>query len=260
MAAIACKKPRLESRATVVSITCIKLDSVSHHWFAARLACLALCPFLLAAAQNSEPTTLLVHGEAAVSVEPDIAELDLGVQTQAQTSQLAADQNDVKTKELVKGLYADDVKLINVSVNPNYRYAKDGGAASVTGYTAISTVRITIRDLSQLRAVIESATQGGASSVNRLAFDLKDEQAARGKALAQAAAQARSSAEALAAALHLKTGRLIHIEEVQPVVISPARELDVSAIKEAISQHSPIAPGSMQIHASVNLVYAVYAK
>lgn len=220
------------------------------------------------AAQNSrstgEPTTLLVHGEASVSVEPDIAELDIGVQSQAGTSQLAADQNTAKTKELVKGLQpligSSDISLANLSINPNYRYAKEGGAASITGYTANSTVRITVRDLSQLRKVIESATQAGASSINRLSFDLKDEQAARGRALAQAAAQARSGAEALASSLNLRIGKLMRIEEVQPVVISPAREVEVSALKEAMSDQSTIAPGTIQIHTSVNLVYAVYTK
>ncbi len=229
---------------------------------------LALCSFLALPAQNSrtagEPITLLVHGEAAVSVEPDIAELDVGVQSQGQTSQIAADQNAGKSKDLVKGLHdlvaSTDIKLVNLSINPNYRYAKEGGAASITGNTASSTVRITVRDLSQLRKVIESAAQAGASSINRLSFDLKDEQAARGRALAQAANQARSGAEALASSLNLRIGKLIRIEEVQPVVISPAREVESSALKEALSDQSTIAPGTIQIHASVNLVYAVYEK
>ncbi len=117
-----------------------------------------------------------------------------------------------------------------------------------------------MRDLTQLRKVIESATQAGASSINRLSFDLKDEQAARGRALAQAAAQARSGAEALASSLNLRIGKLIRIEEVQPVVISPAREVEVSTLKEAMSDQSTIAPGTIQVHTSVNLVYAVYGK
>ncbi len=235
---------------------------------ALRLLIAVLCCLLPLAGQNKrtsdEPTTLLVHGEATVSVEPDIAELDVGVLTQAQTSQAAADQDAAKSKLLVSQLQklvaAGDIKSINVSVNPNYRYAKDGGAAVVTGYTASNTVRVAIRDLSQLRKLIEAATQAGASSINRLTFDLKDEKAARARALEQAAGQAQSGAEALAASLKLRIGKLIRIEEVQPVVISPAREVEVSALQEAVPNQAAIAPGTIQIHASVNLVYAVYER
>ena len=229
-----------------------------------KLLVISLC-CTLAAAQNKraadEPTTLFVHGEATVSVEPDIAELDIGVLSQAQTSQAAADQNAAKSKQLVAQLQRlvtpGDIKSVNLSINPNYRYPKDGGAAVVTGYTASNTVRVAVRDLSQLRKVIEAATQAGASSINRLTFDLKDEKAARARALAQAAGQAQSGAEALASSLKLRIGKLIRIEEVQPVVISPAREVEVSALQEAIPDQAAIAPGTIQIHASVNLVYAV---
>jgi uncharacterized protein len=231
---------------------------------ASRFLLIWVCCFSLAA-QNKravdEPTTLLVHGEATVSVEPDIAELDVGVLTQGQTSQAATDDNATKAKQLVAELQRlvapGDIKAVNFSVNPNYRYGKNGGAAELTGYTASNTVRAVIRDLSQLRKVIEAATQGGASSINRLTFDLKDEKSARARALADAAGQAQSGAEALASALNVRIGKLIRIEEVQPVVISPARELEVAALREAVSNQAAIAPGTIQIHASVNLVYAV---
>jgi uncharacterized protein len=227
----------------------------------------ALCCLPLAA-QNKrateEPATLSVHGEATVSVEPDIAELDVGVLSQAQTSQVAADQNATKVKQLIAGLQrliaTADIKSVNLSVNPNYRYGKDGAAAVVTGYTASNTIRVAVRDLKQLRAVIEAVTQWGASSINRLTFDLKDEKAARARALAQAADQAQSGAEALASSLKLRVGKLMRIEEVQPAVISPAREVEASALQETVSNQEAIAPGTMQIHASVNLIYEVHQR
>jgi hypothetical protein len=211
-----------------------------------------------------QPATLSVHGEATVSVEPDIAELDVGLLSQGQTSHGAADQNTTKSKQFVAQLEQlvgqDNISSISLSVNPDYRYPKDGGAAAITGYTASNTFRLTIRDLSQLKNVIETATRAGAGSINRLTFDLKDEKAARARALAQAARQAQSGAEALASSLKMRMGRLIRIEEVQPVVISPAREIEAATLKEATLAQTTIAPGSIQIHASVNLVYAVYEK
>jgi uncharacterized protein len=223
---------------------------------------------LPSSAQNKhateEPTTLLVHGEATVSVESDIAELDVGVLAQAQTAQAAADQNATKAKQVVAVLQrlvaSSDIKSVNLSVNPNYRYGKDGSAGVVTGFTASNTIRVTVRDLSQLRKVIEVATQSGASSINRLTFDLKDEKAARARALAEAAGQAQAGAEALASSLKLRIGKLTRIEEVQPVIISPAREVEASALQETFANQGTLAPGTIQIHASLNLIYAVYQR
>lgn len=238
---------------------------MTRHSIPIKLLVILGCGVLIAMAQtkraSEEPTTLLVHGEATVSVEPDIAELDIGVLSQAQTSQAAGDQNAAKSKQVVAQLQRlvnpADIKSINLSINANYRYPKEGGAGVVNGYTASNTIRLAIRDLSQLRKVIEVATQAGASSINRLTFDLKDEKAARARALAQAAGQAQSGAEALASSLKLRIGKLIRVEEVQPVIISPAREVEVSALQEATPDQAAIAPGTIQIHASVNLVYAV---
>lgn len=231
-----------------------------------RLLLISICSLVPLWAQSNqtvrEPAaTLTVHGEATVSAQPDIAEIDIGVVSQGPTSQAASDDNVARTKKVSSQLEQfvppGDLKSINISVNPNYSYPKDGGSGVIKGYTASNTLRVTVRQISRLRKIIETATQAGASSINRLSFDLQDENAARARALSKAAGQAQSGAEALAASLKLTIGRLVRVEEVQPVVISPAREVEVSALKEPMVSNAAIEPGTIQIHASVNLVYAV---
>jgi hypothetical protein len=39
------------------------------------------------------------------------------------------------------------------------------------------------------------------------------------------------------------------------VVISPGREIEISPLKEESSSSPSLAPGSIQIHASVNVTY-----
>src|SRR5579875_2599618 len=174
----------------------------------------AVCVFSLKSLPAQEiissnaPPSIRVHGEATVSAEPDQAQVDVGVVTQAVNAKAATDQNAAQTRALVDELQtflpASAIKTVNFSVNPNYRYPKEGGQATITGYTANNTVRLSLSDISMLQKVIETATKSGANSINRLTFSLKNEKEVRARALANAASQAESGAEALAGSLKLK--------------------------------------------------------
>jgi len=217
---------------------------------------------LLAPARAQEPSrntipSILVHGEATVSANPDEANIDIGIVTQAPSSQAAADLNARQANTVMQALRtlvgSASIKTVNFAVNPNYRYPKDGGAPAILSYTANNTVRVVLDDISKLRKVIDAATQAGANNVNRLTFALHDEKAVRARALAEAAKQAHAGAEALAASLKVKLGRLLHVEEGQPVIISPAREIELG--KSESMEQPPILPGNIEVHANVKLTF-----
>ncbi len=216
---------------------------------------------LTAAAQRSTmpPPDVRVHGEATVSAQPDRVQMDIGVISQGATSQAAADLNAKQSNTVVAQLRtlvpAANIKTINFSVNPNYEYPKDGGTPKILGYTANNTVRLEIDDLTIVRKVIDAATKAGASNVNRLTFVLRDESKARAEALAKAALQAHAAAEALAAALKVKLGRVLRLEEEQPVIVSPGRQVELTAGKAQTMESAPIEPGDIEVHASVTLTF-----
>ena len=225
-----------------------------------RLIRLFLSGVLSIAAQSaSTQPSVRVHGEATVSVEPDQAEIDIGVVTQGPSSQAAAESNTSQANSVINQLKAAaptaTIKTVNFSVNPNYRYSKDGGTPTILGYAANNTVRIELNDVSLVRKVIAAATESGANNVNRLNFTLKDEKPYRAEALGSAAAQARASAEALASSLHLHLGHVLLVEEGQPVIISPARQVEFS--KAESNTETPISAGNIDVHASVNVTFAL---
>ena len=230
-----------------------------------RWAVLGLIALGAAAQQVNVPPAVpyvRVHGEATISQPPDRVQLDVGVISQGATSEAAAELNSKQSKAVIdslrQALPAGNIQTINFSVNPNYQYPKDGSPPTILGFTANNTVRLQIDDMKMLRNLIDAATKAGASNVNRVNFALRDESKARAEALGKAADQARAGAAALADRLHVKLGRLLRIEEEQPVIVSPGRQVELAASPEAGAVRStPIEPGSIDVHASVSLTFEV---
>jgi uncharacterized protein YggE len=208
--------------------------------------------------QKGVPASLRAHGSATLSVMPDQAQFDIGVMTQAATAKAASDENTRQSSALVRELTAAfpaaSIRGLNFSVNPSYQYPQ-GGAPTIAGYMATNTVRLLLSDLSKLQTVIDIAITSGANSINRLAFTLRDEDSARAQALAAAAHQAQASAEALASSLKLKLSRLLTVEEGQPVIVSPPRELSFEKLQS--TSLAPVSPGAIDVHADLDITYEV---
>ena len=207
--------------------------------------------------------SITVSGDATVSAEPDQAEIDIGVVTQARTAPDATKENaerlarvlaEIK-KQLGKG---DEVKTSGYSLAPNYRYPQ-GGKPEIVGYTASNTLRIKTTNLSLVGRLIDSAMQAGANNVNRLVFTLKDELAAQLGALKMASAKARAKAEAVAAALGLKIVRIISVNEGERMV-QPIYRQAMAARAETASAPTPVEPGTVEVRSTVSMTVEVSDK
>ncbi len=216
-----------------------------------------------AVAQDSTdklPPSIRTSGEAVVTAKPDRANIDIGVVTQADTSQAAVAQNAQKLKATLARLRqllgsSADIKTISYNVSPTYRYPKEGGEPTITGYTAQNIVRITLDDLTKVGNVIDTATQSGANRVQNLQFTLKDEATVQAQALRLAAVQARSKAQTLATALGLQIRRVLSVVESGSPII-PVRDVAYARVAEA--SQTPIEPGTIEVRASVSYTVEVF--
>ena len=222
-------------------------------------AILMACATMMQAQESphaSGAASVRVHGQATISVEPNQAQFDIGVVSQATTAKAAADQNARQSDALIHELNAAfpsaTINGVNFSVNPNYQYPKEG-APTIAGYTASKTVRLLLEDISRLQTVVDIAVKSGATSINRLTFTVRNEDSARAQALAAAARQAQAGAQALATALQLRIVRLLTVEEGQPVIVSPPREISFEKLQS--TNLAPISLGTIDVHADVDLTY-----
>lgn len=211
------------------------------------------------------PPSVTANAEAVIMVEPDEAELDIGVVTQARNALDAASENAENLARVlasVKKLLAtgDEIKTASYSLNPNYRYPREGGKPEITGYTATNVLRIKTGSLDRVGKIIDTAMQAGANTISRLAFTLKDEHNAQLKALRLASSKAKTKAEEMANALGLKITRILSVAEgdrsVRPI-LPQARGGQMEALATV---PTPIETGSIEVRSSVTLTAEVGPK
>ena len=223
---------------------------------------LLLTPSAWAQQERNRPRTsaITVTGEALISTEPDQAQLDIGVVTQARTAPDASKENAARLSRVlseVKKLLdkTDEVKTSGYSLTPVYRYPQ-GGKPEIVGYNASNTVRTKTTNLDLVSRLIDSGMQAGANNVNRLVFTLKDEQSAQLEALSAASLKARTKADAIAAALGLKIVRITSITEGERSIQPVFRQ--VTAMRaEAAPAQTPVEPGTVDVHSTVSMTVEV---
>ena len=212
---------------------------------------------------TSPVSSIRVTGDAVVTAKPDRAQIDVGVLTQEKQSQNAATQNaramDSVLSALHKLLGPDaDIKTINYTLSPDYQYRPIGGKPSVSSYTAMNVVRVTVDELDKVGSVIDTATQAGANHNESVRYTVRDPQVLHSQAVREAALKAKANAEVLAAALNLKVLRTLTVEETgEP----GAPDVSLADMREAAAPApTPVQSGSFVVTANVQLTLEVAAR
>jgi uncharacterized protein len=193
-------------------------------------------------------------GQASVYVTPDQVKVDATVITQGNSAQEAASANATAVAAVVGALtkllgQGANIKTIDYSVGPVYKYASNGGLPTIAGYTASMTVETTLGDITMIGATIDTAIQAGATSIGALQFSLKNPDPAHQQALGLATTQASAHANAMAGALGHTVGGIISLQEGSPVSIQPI----VVGVGNSPATSTTVTPGLIQVQATVVL-------
>lgn len=211
---------------------------------------------------TSPVSSIRVTGDAVVTAKPERAQIDVGVLTQEKQSQNAAIQNARQLDAVVAALHkllgeSADIKPINYALNPDYQYRPlAAGKSSVSSYTVLNVVRVTLDNLDQVGAVIDTATQAGANHVESVRFTVKDPQVLHSQAVREAALKARANADALASALNLKIIRVLSVEQAGD---NPSPAPDLSDLRDPSlgPAPTPAQSSSFVVAATVTLTVEV---
>jgi uncharacterized protein YggE len=216
-------------------------------------------------ARAAEDTDVLrnvinVTGTGTVKIKPDVADLSVGVQITRDRADAAsidaANQMDKVIKALkAAGVAEDDIQTTTLGLDPVYDY--DHTPAALTGYTATNIVSVTIRDLTTVGTVIDSAVDAGANSVGGLSFRLDDNAAATSQARTQAVQQAKAAADELAAAAGVTITGVESITEQSASLPQPVYYSEMAAGAAMRDASTPVQAGNVEITVIVSVTYSI---
>lgn len=203
-----------------------------------------------------------VSSEGSVKVKPDMAIINVGVQTENASSKVAQQDNAAKMDKVMKLLKESkiaeaDIKTSQYTIYPIESYSEKDQRSYITGYRVINTLEVTIRDISKVGTVIDAVASNGANTVSNIRFTVADPDKYYLQALENATTKAKAKADVLAKQFGIKIGLPSQINEAgggyNPPVIYSAMD-KVMAVNEA-APSTAIASGELEIRASVSLVY-----
>jgi hypothetical protein len=215
-----------------------------------------------------------VIGEAVRRILPERAEFLIEITAIAATAAQALRDNQTKTAQVTQtvvglGVQQTDVQTISLNVFNGYSPALQslpayGGPPQIGqgafpiqpdvqfgSYQARHTLRVSVREPGRAGEILDTVARTGASAVSPFSFKAADEASARRAALEAAGKDARSKAEALAAAAGRQIGEAIAISE-DIVASNGAYAALRSSFPFAFGAGAPQVAGELEYYARVS--------
>ena len=176
------------------------------------LVALAGCGAASTTTAGAAANTVTASGAGTTQAVPDTAEMSFGVSTMSANAKSALDEAARSAEQIAaalkkQGIAGEDIQTRDVSVYP--QTVDEDGKQVITGYQASLSVQVKVRDIAKLGEIISAANAAGANTISGPTFTIDDPAPARAKAIEEAVADARKSAEAMAKAADKSVGAVL---------------------------------------------------
>lgn len=213
----------------------------------------------LAIAQHTAPIpSIEVSGSGEAFAKPDMAELEAGVVSQAQTAAAALKVNSETVAKLLMelrklGIPERDIRTQNISLHPQYQF-QEKRSPQITGFEVRNQVAVKIRDLSRLGEILSRLVEAGGNILSRVRMGVADPSRLLDEARRAALADAKHKAEVYANAAGTRLGRPLLIRENVAQAPPPVPLLERAAVAHT---EVPIMPGETSFQVQVSVTYAL---
>ena len=215
---------------------------------------------------QQQNTGIWVTGQGEAMAIPDIAELRLGVEAQAETVSEAQTQARVAMDEVMqvledKGIDEKDIQTQRFSIYPVTRWIQEKDEEEIIGYRVTNIVLAKIRDVDKAGDIIDAVADAGGDLVRiqGISFSVDDPTPYYEEARAEAMKDAKSKASQLADLADVKLGKPTYISEgavYLPTVTRDFNEAGMAPMPAPVPETS-ISPGEQKITLNVQIVYAI---
>jgi len=214
---------------------------------------------------DERPRTVSVDGRGFVNVRPDMARLNLSVEERdpsLSTAQKSVAAITAAVLDLLDDLDVEEqhINSTGATVQPNYRWNRQTEEQELIGYIVQRRIEVEIRDLDALGKVIDGTVRAGVNQVSPPVLDSTKRRDAYREALANAVADARKNAAALAEELDVEVGAVMHVSAGR--FMPPPRPMGRAgvaqlAMAEADGGPATYNPGEMRLEATVSVVFSI---
>jgi uncharacterized protein YggE len=220
-------------------------------------ACGAAAP---AASAGGNVATVSVTANGQVYIVPDLAYINIGVQSEADEVAAALALNTeqaqaIRTTLTGLGVEDSDIQTTAFNVYPYQNY-DPMGQPSETVYAVQNTVNVTVRDLTNLGDLLDAVVRSGANTINSISFDASEKSAAYTEARKLAVENANVQAAELAEAAGVTLGRLVNISTYNNTA-QPLYDYKMYGAVGGADASVPVAAGQIVVSVDVSLAYEI---
>lgn len=206
-------------------------------------------------------TGITVSGEGKVSVRPDIAVVNVGVEVTAPTvaearAQAAEAMQRLQDAVKAAGVQDADIRTQYFNIYPQYVYSENE-APRIAAFTVNNQVELKVRDIDAASEVLDSAIEAGGDAVrvNGISFTVEDPESFLADARRVAIENAKERAQVLADAAGVTLGAARSISEsASGGEISPPYARDAAGLGGA---PSPVNAGEQELTLTVYVVFDI---
>jgi uncharacterized protein YggE len=218
---------------------------------------IALVGTVLAATDDLQPS-ITVMGEGEVLDKPDMARVNIGVVTQLQTAAASLRQNTEAVEKVLQTLKDhniadDDIQTSNFSVGPQYDYGRQGEPPRLIGYRVSNEVRVAVRRLDGLGALLDEVVSAGSNQINGVMFEIAEAASLEDAARRAAVSDARRKANLYAQEAGVELGSVLKVEEMSGPIARPQMAMAMAEQARAV----PVAPGRLVLRQAVRVTFAI---
>ena len=216
-------------------------------------------------------TGISVLGESTISVKPDIAILDIGVETFAESVALARQSAAQEMGSVIsalkkQGVDDSDIQTNRLNISPSYDYeeimvrGKRTGRQVLTGYFVNNVVKVRIRELEKAGEVIDRTASAGGDSIriNGISFTVDDLSPYKVLLRKGAVEDSLVKANHYATESGVTLGPLISLSEtIAPAIQSFQKDMAFGMRAMSESMPTSVSGGELDIHHSIQATFAI---
>lgn len=201
-------------------------------------------------------------GIGEVTIIPDIARLNIGVQTQGKDAVTTAQANARRTDAVIKairvlGVASADIVTLDYSMGPVY--AQKTGQRVTIGYAVSNTVSVVVRKISGAGKIFDAALRTGANVAGGITFATSKPKQAREEALVRAITDATTKAKKIAKTMGVERLRLESFVESSDS--TGYRNLSATGSQPILPGYAtsvtPLSGGTLQVAATVTVRFTI---